>query len=175
MRLFVLCLLLSWCLSLSAQPLSSSDYVLGVGDSIQVLVYDEPDLTIETIIGDDGDINFPFLGDIPISGKTTAQVQQIITQGLLGDYLLEPSVQVLIVSYRPFYIHGEVKSPGAYAYHPGLTVDQAIALAGGLTERASEQKIFIKHELNGETVIDKVDLTYVLSPGDTVTIKQSFF
>ncbi|WP_370978071.1 polysaccharide biosynthesis/export family protein [Agaribacterium sp. ZY112] len=172
---FILFLFLFLSSSLFAQESTNGDYRLGVGDSIQVLVYDEPDLTIETVIGDDGDINFPFLGDIPISGKTTDQVQKIITEGLLGDYLIKPSVQVLIVAYRPFYIHGEVKQPGGYAYHPGLTVDQAIALAGGLTERASEQKIFIKHEVSGDVVIDKVDLTYVISPGDTITIKQSFF
>ncbi|WP_111977428.1 polysaccharide biosynthesis/export family protein [Algibacillus agarilyticus] len=153
----------------------NTDYTLGIGDTIQVVVYDEPDLTVALTIADDGEINFPFLGDVQVNGKTTRQVQSIITNGLKGDYLIKPSVQVSIVEYRPFYIHGEVKKPGAYAFQPGLNIDQAVALAGGFTERASEDKIFIKKDNGGETVTRKVTLTQSLSPGDTITIKQSFF
>ena len=105
----------------------SSNYRLGAGDEIQVLVYDEPDLTINTIINDNGNINFPLIGEISVTGNTTNQVRNLIHNGLKGDYLLNPSVQVDIVTYRPFYIQGEVKQPGAYPYKPGLNIDQAIA------------------------------------------------
>lgn len=152
-----------------------SNYHLGAGDEIKILVYDEPDLTVEITINDDGNINFPLIGLVSVTGKTAPQVQKIIHDGLLSDYLLNPSVQVDIVSYRPFYIHGEVKKPGAYPYKPGLNIDQAVALAGGLTERASVSKIYIKQSHNDNKKGSKVKLTYSVSPGDIITIEQSFF
>ncbi|RBW46774.1 polysaccharide export protein [Psychromonas sp. B3M02] len=149
------------------------NYRLDAGDEIKILVYDEPDLTIETIINDDGNINFPFIGLVSVTGKTVPEVQKIIHDGLSGDYLLNPSVQVDIMTYRSFYIHGEVNQPGGYPYQPGLNVDQAVALAGGLTNRASVSKIYVKKsQTEGE---QNVKLTYAVSPGDIITIKQSFF
>lgn len=152
-----------------------SNYQLDAGDEIRILVYDEPDLTVELIINDDGNINFPLIGLISVTNKTTPQVQALIHDKLKGDYLLNPSVQVDIITYRSFYIHGEVKKPGGYPYQPGLTIDQAIALAGGLTERASVSKIYIKESKNSDNKADKVNLTYAVSPGDIITIEQSFF
>lgn len=153
----------------------SGNYRLGAGDEIQILVYDEPDLTVETIINDNGNINFPLIGEVSVIGNTSKEVQKLIHDGLKGDYLLNPSVQVDIVTYRPFYIQGEVKSPGAYPYKPGLNIDQAIALGGGLTERASVSKIYLKQTNNQESKGNKVKLTYSVSPGDIITIEQSFF
>ncbi|MDX1701186.1 MAG: polysaccharide biosynthesis/export family protein, partial [Melioribacteraceae bacterium] len=98
--------LLLLCSSLQAEQ--SSDYLLDAGDQIRILVYDEPDLTVERFITDDGKINFPLVGSIYVTGKTTRQVERLIHNGLKGDYLLNPSVQVNIITYRPFYIHGEV-------------------------------------------------------------------
>lgn len=166
-------LLLFICFNLQANP--SGDYILDAGDQIRILVYDEPDLTVELLISDDGKINFPLVGSIYAMGKTTKDIQQSITNGLKGDYLINPSVQVDIVTYRPFYIHGEIKKPGAYAYQPGLTVDQAVALSGGFTERASVSKMYIKKAFDAEKARKLVPLTYSVGPGDTITIEQSFF
>lgn len=160
-------------LALSASE--ENNYKLDAGDEIRILVYDEPDLTVETTINDDGKINFPLIGIISVKGKTGPQVQKLIHKGLLGDYLLNPSVQVDIITYRPFYIHGEVNKPGAYPYKPGLNIDQAIALAGGLTERASVSKIYVKKSQKKTKKAKKVKLTYSVSPGDIITIEQSFF
>ena len=156
-----------------AKPVYS--YNLDTGDEIKIVVYDEPDLTVELIINDDGFINFPLIGRISVTGQTTSQVQRLIHDRLLGDYLLNPSVQVDIVTYRPFYIHGEVNNPGAYPYQPGMTVDQSVALAGGFTERASKQKIYIKTAINNKIQNKRVKLTSTISAGDTITIEQSFF
>jgi protein involved in polysaccharide export with SLBB domain len=142
-----------------------NSYKLGAGDEIKIQVYDEPDLTVEMTINDNGKINFPLIALISVTGKTAHQVENIIHDGLQGDYLLN----------RPFYIHGEVKKPGAYPYKPGLNIDQAIALAGGLTERASVSKIFIKQSQSNNKKGSKVKLTYSVSPGDIITIEQSFF
>lgn len=152
-----------------------NNYVLDTGDEIKIVVYDEPDLMVETVINDDGFINFPLIGSVSVKGKTTSQVQQVIHKGLLGDYLLNPSVQVDIVAYRPFYIHGEVNKPGAYPYQPGMRIDQAVSLAGGLTERASIKKIYIKKAITNDVTKESVKLTTAISAGDTIIIEQSFF
>ncbi|EDM64730.1 putative polysaccharide export-related protein, partial [Moritella sp. PE36] len=99
---------------------------------------------------------------------------KLIYKGLKGDYLVNPNVYVHVVEYRPFYIHGEVQKPGGYPYQPGLTVNQAIALAGGLTERASKDKIYLFKEKNKNKQIN-ASLTYKVNAGDTILIKQRFF
>ena len=166
-------LLLLFCFHAQAAP--RRDYILDAGDKIRILVYDEPDLTIQLLIMDDGKINFPLVGSIYVTGKTTREVQKLITDGLKGDYLLNPSVQVDIVAYRSFYIYGEVKRPGAYPYQPDLTVAQAVALGGGFTQRASTSKMYLKKAFNASNVKKKVSLSYSVRPGDTLTIEQSFF
>ena len=159
-------------LSVSADQVGS--YQLGPGDAIGIVVYDEPDLTVEMTINNNGRINFPLVGSITVTGKTTSDLEKIIHDKLAGDYLRNPSVQVDIVTYRPFYIQGEVKRPGAYPFEPGLNVDRAIALAGGLTERASKNKIFIKQKQNKNEGIN-VKLDHVVLPGNVINIEQSFF
>lgn len=168
-------IIVSFFCAFSASALETENYRLGAGDQIQILVYDEPDLTIEITINDNGTINFPLIGTVPVTGNTAKQVQKLIHDALKGDYLINPSVQVDIITYRPFYIHGEVKKPGGYPYTPGLNVDQAIALAGGLTARASVSKIYIKQTDSETEKGNKVKLTYSVSPGDIITIDQSFF
>ena len=154
----------------------SADYLLGTGDTISIQVHGEEDLSFKTRIGGDGTIRYPFLGDIKVIGRTVAQVRWLIADGLKGDYLDDPSVNVSVIEYRPFFILGEVKKPQHYPYQPGLTVRQAIAIAGGMTERASDEKIELKRFVNGElTVIQNVQLDMAIEPGDTITIAQSFF
>lgn len=173
MKNILIVLLLFICSSLQAEQ--EGDYLLDTGDQIRILVYDEPDLTVKRLITDDGKINFPLVGSIYVTGKTTRQVQKLVHDGLKGDYLLNPSVQVDIITYRPFYIHGEVKKPGAYPYQPGLTVDQAVALGGGFTQRASTSKMYIKKAFAAQESRKKVTLINSVGPGDTIIIEQSFF
>jgi len=118
-------------------------YLLGEGDRISIQVFDEPDLTMESLLGASGIINYSYLGDLQVAGKTSQQVEKQITELLQDGYLVNPSVNVTVLGYRPFFINGEVRSPGSYPYQPGLTLDKAIALAGGLTDRASTRKMFI--------------------------------
>lgn len=151
-----------------------SSYLLGPGDKIIIQVMGETDLTIETQLTDSGKINYPFLGEITAKGLTIKQLEDLVYQGLKGDYFVEPNVFVGMVEYRFFFIHGEVKKPGGYPYQPGMTVNQAVALAGGLTERASRDKIFITREASKSTQ-ENANLNTKVSPGDTVTIEQRFF
>lgn len=170
-------LLLVWIMISSVMMVHAQEadnYILGPGDMIVIQVFGEDELKLETQLTDNGTINYPFLGTIKVTGMTIKQVEQHIYQGLKGDYFVDPNVFVGIVQYRPFYIHGEVKKPGGYPYQPGMTVNQAIALAGGLTERASREKIFISREGDKNTT-QSGTLTSRISAGDTITIEQRFF
>lgn len=159
--------------SVNAQ--SSSDYRLGAGDKIRITVFGQQDLSIESILNDKGTIDYPFLGQVQAAGKTAAEFQNLIHVGLKGDYLINPTVSVSIIEYRPFFIDGEVEKPGAYPFQPGLTISKASALAGGYTERASLSKIFIIRSNDPQQKSVNVDSNALLQPGDIVTVKQSYF
>lgn len=179
--------------SLSADQISSTinvdsnnigelaGYTLGAGDMIIISVYDEENLSLEVRIGLSGRISYPLLGDVAVSGLTPKQLEKKLVDGLKGPYLIDPSVTVSIEEYRPFYVIGEVKKPGGYPFHPGLTVDKAISISGGFTERASKGKIFVVHDYGNSTQIRNneekiaVRLFDVIQPGDVITIEQSFF
>ena len=173
---FVYLLVALMLLPLAFSPAASAQdvYVLGAGDKVAIKVFGQDDLSIETLLGNSGKINYPFLGEIAVAGMSLTEVEQHITKGLKGDYLISPNVYVHVVEYRPFYIHGEVKKPGGYSYQPGMTINQAVALAGGLTERASKDKIFLSQEGNKSEAL-KASLSHNVNAGDTITIEQRFF
>jgi len=156
-----------------------SGYRLGAGDVISISVYDEADLSLEVRIGLSGQISYPLLGDVVVSGLTPKLLEEKLTGGLKGPYLIAPSVNVSIIEYRPFYVIGEVKKPGSYPFHPGLTVDKAISISGGFTARASKSSIYVIHDTDGQSEEreekQQVELYDVIQPGDVVTIEQSFF
>jgi protein involved in polysaccharide export with SLBB domain len=153
-------------------------YKMGAGDLISISIYDEPDLSVEVRIGLSGQISFPLLGDVEVSGLSPKALEEKLTSGLKGPYLIDPSVTVSIVEYRPFYITGEVKKPGSYAFQPGLTVDKAITISGGFTERASKDSIFVMQDQAGSDEKKEkksVELYNTIQPGDVLTVEQSFF
>lgn len=161
--------------SAQAQTGTSKDYRLGAGDKIQIRVYGEDDLTLETQISDTGSFIYPFLGEIKVSGLSLSQLETVIRTGLTGDYLVKPDVLVSIVEYRPFFIQGEVNEPGGYAFQPGLTINKAAAVANGFTERASKKKIYIIRGDDPRQDRSKVELTTLVRPGDIITVEQGFF
>lgn len=160
-------------LFLSGAATGSDAYLLGPGDEIKIQVYQEDDLSMELELDESGVFNYPYLGSIKAAGRTLAEVEQVLTQGLLQDILINPSVNVSITSYRNFYIGGEVKSPGGYPYHPGLTVQQAITIAGGPTEWASRTKFTVLRE--GQALPTDAEAQTPVRPGDTVTVLEGLF
>ncbi len=152
-----------------------AQYTLGSGDIIQIKVFGQTDLTLKTRLSNDGVINYPLLGVINVLGMTAKELETHIYQGLLGDYLVTPSVAVSIEEYRPFFIDGEINRPGGYPYQPGLTIDKAAALAGGYTQRASKTLIVVIREINGETQRLDVDAAHEVFPGDSIKINKTFF
>jgi polysaccharide export outer membrane protein len=153
-----------------------STYKLGTGDLITVRVLGEDDLKREKVrLSDAGTMSFPVLGEIKVQGMTVGALEDYITKGLKGRYLLNPQVTVSIEEYRNFYVNGMVEKPGGYPFSPGLTVRKAIALAGGFKERASRDKINIIRDDDPKQVPHKVDLNSSVLPGDMLTIEESFF
>ena len=160
---------------INSQVTSVDAYVLGQGDQISIQVFDEPDLSIQSTVGASGAINYSYLGDLQVTGKTPFQLEQHIAGLLSNGFLVNPSVNVSVVQFRPFFIGGEVRSPGSFPFQPGLTLDKAIALAGGLTERASTRRMFIVRSGDAPSSLQKTTLDAAVGPGDTITIKEGFF
>ncbi len=151
-------------------------YTLSSGDSIRIHVYGETDLSFDAIlVGDNGRITYPFLGELKVTGKTSNQVEQMILSGLKPDYLVDPRVAVSVVKYRPFFLNGEVKRSGGVAFQPGLTLRKAIALAGGFTERANKKEMLVISDGDPEFKERKVGLDYRVQPGDIITVRDTFF
>ena len=157
-----------------AKP-TDSDYRLGPGDRIIIKVFGEEDLSMDFRLNDTGRLNYPFLGEIIVEGRTVAELEQLITGGLKDTYLINPAVTVSIAEYRPFYLYGEVHTPGGIPYQPRLTVERAIALGGGFTERASRSKIEVIRASDPKHKAVSVELSDPVFPGDIITVKQSFF
>ncbi|MBL1262358.1 polysaccharide biosynthesis/export family protein [Methylomicrobium sp. RS1] len=152
-----------------------SNYELGAGDKIMITVFREPDLTLEAKLTDAGTIIFPFLGEMNVKGLTVGRLKDKITQSLSGRYLKDPRVTVSVLEYREFFVNGEVNRPGAFPYLPGLTVQKAISIAGGFTERASQSSVLLEREKDVARQGIEVELDAPIAPGDVVIVEESFF
>jgi len=153
----------------------SMDYLLGAGDKVRVTVYGEPTLSGEFFVTGSGLMSLPLIGEIKAGGLTVGQFQDTVQKSLSDGYLKEPRVSAEVLTFRPFYILGEVEKPGTYPYTAGLTVLNAVATASGFTYRADKKNVYIKH--NGETTEVKGALTpsTQVAPGDTIRIGERFF
>jgi len=163
--LIVCCLLVSSDIALSQV---SSSYQLGSGDKIKILVYEEPDMSMEVTIDNTGIVTYPYLNEVVIAGKTTSEVEAELVTGLKGRVLINPNIAVSVLEYRPFSIGGEVKNPGNYAYEPNLTVRKAVNLAGGATEWSNGKRFTI--ERKQPVPKEQLSLDTSVRPGDVITI-----
>ncbi|GGA64575.1 capsular polysaccharide biosynthesis protein [Neiella marina] len=165
----------SWLLLSTATAAdTAASYQLGPGDTFRIQVYGEDDLSMDVMLHNSGKFDYPYLGELDARGQTTAQLQALLTEQLRGDYLVNPKVMVSIVTFRQIYVNGEVNKPGGYPYQPGLTIDKAVALAGGFTERAAKENIMLNPD-EGNNQVTQVTPKQSISPGDIIVVKQSFF
>lgn len=151
------------------------DYRLGTADKVRIIVFDEPTLSGEFLVNANGSLSLPLIGDVPAANLTPTEIARNIRLKLQDGYLREPRVSIDVLTFRPFYILGEVNKPGEYPYSSGLTVDNAVATAQGFTYRADKKKVFIKRA--GETVTRRLKLTPDLRvhAGDTIRIGERYF
>lgn len=163
---------------IGVRPAEAEDapaYKLGPGDKVRVTVFNEKDLSGDFDVSDQGLIALPLIGQVKVVGRTISDVEGLIAQRYGKDYLVDPRVNVEVLNYRPFFIIGEVKTPGSYAYQSGMTVINAVALAGGYTPRANKDRLYIKHANNPQAGEQQVQEDSVVLPGDIIRVPERFF
>jgi len=150
-------------------------YRLDAGDKLRVVVYGQEGLTNTYAIDAGGSITMPLIGAVPARGRTPAGLASQISAKLRNGYIREPSVAVEIEAYRPFFILGEVAAPGQYPYVPNMSVESAVAIAGGFSPRARRDRVTLTHtDASGPARI-VVPLGTALGPGDTVLVGERWF
>jgi protein involved in polysaccharide export with SLBB domain len=146
------------------------------GDQLKVIVFGEDALSGIYEISPSGTITMPLVGAVPAAGRTTSEIAQALTRAYAsGKFLEEPKISVSVISYRPFYIFGEVLTPGRYPYASGLNVLTAVATAGGFTYRASRTSVLIRHP--GDQVWQEYSLAapILIQPGDLIRVPERYF
>lgn len=164
----------------TSDKISDHSYVLRVNDEIKITVYGENDLSNTYKIGSTGIISFPLIGDIQVLGMSTHQAKAMIEAKLADGYLKKPSVSLEVSSeavvHREFYILGEVRTPGSYNYQKGLTVLEAVELAGGFTYRSNKKHVqVLKSRKDGSDIYEKMPVGEVVEPGDIILVKERYF
>jgi polysaccharide export outer membrane protein len=139
------------------------------------VVFGQEGLTNTYAIDAGGSITMPLIGAVPARGRTPAGLAAEITAKLRNGYIRDPSVAVEIDSYRPFFILGEVAAPGQYPYVPNMTVESAVAIAGGFSPRARRDSVTLTHVDNAGSMRVLVPLGTTVSPGDTVLVNERWF
>jgi polysaccharide export outer membrane protein len=150
-------------------------YKLDAGDKLRVVVYGQEGLTNTYAIDAGGSITMPLIGSVPARGRTPAGLASAITAKLRDGYIRDPSVAVEIEAYRPFFILGEVAAPGQYPYVPNMSVESAVAIAGGFSPRARRDRVTLTHTDGSGSMRIVVPLGTALSPGDTVLVGERWF
>jgi polysaccharide export outer membrane protein len=150
-------------------------YTLDSGDKLRVIVFGQQGISGSYLVDAGGNVSLPLAGTIPARHFTTRQLAKEITDRLKQGYVREPHVTVSIEAYRPFFILGEVTTPGQYPFVPNMTVENAIAVAGGFAPRAEKDKVEITRNANGRRFTSDVPLNYAMRPGDTVVVKERWF
>jgi polysaccharide biosynthesis/export protein len=156
-------------------PPGSGPYLLNTGDKLRVFVYGQPSLSRLYSVDQSGNVAVPLIGNVRARNRTTTQLARAIADRLGREFVRDPQVTVDVIQNRPFFILGEVRLPGQYPYVSGMTVETAVAIAGGYTERASDRCFRITRRING--LVDQIEAPsdYTLAPGDTVYVYERFF
>jgi polysaccharide biosynthesis/export protein len=159
-------------------PLSAAtqEYRLAAGDRIRLQVYGLDSFNSEYVIGDSGMLSLPMIDSIPVAGMTLHEVEQSVERRLAEQQILrEPVVSAQHIQLRPFYIMGEVRNPGEYAFRPGTTVMSAVALAGGFTYRAANQSVAVTRTVNGREFTGSATQDTRIQPGDRIRVFEKWF
>jgi polysaccharide export outer membrane protein len=159
----------------AAVPAREGAYTLDSGDKLRVVVFGQDGLTNSYSVDAAGSITMPLIGAVPARGKTPAELSSAISARLREGFIREPHVAVEIEAYRPFFILGEVTYPGQYPYVANMTVETAVAIAGGYTPRALHDRVVISRTMGGQTIRTTVPLGTPVRPGDTVIVDERWF
>lgn len=148
-----------------------ADYMLAPGDIINVKVFNEPELSVESLrIPGNGIISYPLLGRIDTKNHSVATLEKHLTALLLNGYLKKPEVSITMAAYRPFFVKGDVEQPGRHPFSEGMTLEQALTIAGGSSELGENTRVSVSR-FNGETV-QVEEVGFQIRPGDVITVKR---
>lgn len=149
---------------------------LAPGDKLKVSVFNEPDLTGDFAIDENGNVAFPLVGELKAAGLGVDEFKARLIEKLQGGFVRNPRVNVDVLNYRPINVIGEVKNAGQYPYRPGMTAQDVSAIAGGYTYRANENKLYITRGSNKTQVTVELDKGNVqIFPGDSIRIPERYF
>jgi len=154
---------------------ADDSYHLGSGDRIHIGVFGQSDLNGDYVVDGGGSVQLPLIGSVRAAGLTVAEFQKQLISKYSDGYLVNPNVEVDVVNYRPFYIIGEIKAPGQYPYVNGMSILNAVALAGGFTDRADKSEVYIRRNGSAKEIEFPGDETTKVNPGDIVRISERFF
>ncbi len=165
---------------------SAQNYRVGIGDLLQIEVYEEDDLTKEVRVLTDGTISFPLLGTLKAAGLTVSELEADLTRQLAEKYLVNPQVTVFVKEFSSIFVFGEVRKPGSFPLIGKMTVFEAVTLAGGFTEVANPAKVKVVRQQDGQEVSFEVDVQKITKKGDVsedielqandrVIVPRSFF
>ncbi|PZO01997.1 MAG: sugar transporter [Hyphomicrobiales bacterium] len=156
-----------------AQP--AGPYRLASGDRLRVIVFGQDNLSNIYAVDGSGRISMPLIDTVDAQGRTTQQLEKAIEAKLRGGFLREPKVSVEVDTYRPFFVLGEVTNSGQFPYVNGMTVQTAVAIAGGFTPRGLRTSAEVTRQVEDQLVTASVPITYPVQPGDTIVIKERWF
>jgi len=164
--------------SLPVRPAAAAlaDYLLGPGDKVAIVVFGHKDLSAEATVGANGTVALPLLGQVRASGLTLSELETQLADRLGRDFVVDPKISIQMLSYRPFFILGEVRKPGKYDYLIGINVRKAIAMAEGYTRRAKHDPVLlIREDRDGNPMRLRADLDSAIHPGDTIEVLRRLF
>lgn len=160
---------------LSAAGNPETAYRLNIGDKVKVVVFGEQELSGTFDVNASGNLAMPLSGEIPARGRTLGEVREAIARRLSQGYLRNPRLSLEIATYRPIYVHGEVRSGGEFAYKTGLRLGDAVAMAGGYSYRANESYVLLRREGEAGELRVALPSPITVMPGDNIRVPERMF
>ncbi len=169
---------------------SEGDYVLSAGDTIEMSVFREPDLSSRATISRDGTVPLPLIREVVLAGRTVRDARTMLTQLYGEKYLVNPQIylSVAVFAQRKFTIMGQVNRAGSYELQGGQSLDllEAIGMAGGFTRIADRGRVIVRRrgandekpqafKLNAKRMAEGKEPRFEILPGDIITVGESWF
>jgi polysaccharide export outer membrane protein len=177
--LLVLCLVLGACAATTYSAALDTDpnapYTLGSGDRLRIIVFGQDSLSNSYAVDGTGHISMPLIGTVAAAGETSASLARRIEARLRDGFIRDPHVSAEVEAYRPFFVLGEVTTPGQYPYVNGMTAETAVAIAGGFTPRAYKDTVDLTRTIDGHPLTASVPILHMIKPGDTVVVRERYF
>jgi polysaccharide biosynthesis/export protein len=157
------------------QEATIQPYRLDSGDRMRISVFEQTGLSNTYTVDQAGYIAFPLIGQVAARGQTMPQLEAAIASRLKQGYLRDPDVTIEMDRYRPVFVMGEVGRPGQYSYVPGMTAQNAIAIAGGFTSRGNQRDIDVTRKINGQVITGRTNISAPVLAGDTIYVRERLF